>query len=157
MPETDCLLTTQRSGCFRRLKIKERFKTFFPWFFTDLPWQTMEYISNPDTIPAESDQSIKDQKKKRKEKERARRDNRATSYCSLAYITTTAAITLILVMIFQLSLIMIGLVAQLMTCFRRDWISTNLTTVLIHKTSKEKLRCDDKVEVITGLLIPSIW
>ena len=109
----------------------------------------MKYISNPDTVPTES---IQDQKKARKAADR--RDN--TNCCLLAYKTTTAAIILILVMLFQLSIVIVGLSAQLMTCFRRDWISTNLSTVLFHETHKEILRCDDKVEVITGLVIPTI-
>ena len=59
-------------------------------------------------------------------------------------------------MIIRLSFISIALFAQLMTCFRRDWITTNFTSVSFHNTSKDKLLCNDEVEVITGLLIPDI-
>ena len=90
------------------------------------------------------------------EKQKRGHSTDSASRASFAYLVTEAIIMVIFVVLFRLSFILCALVAQLMTCFRRDWINTNFTTVLIHNAPEEKLSCNDKVEVVTGLFIPDI-
>ena len=115
-------------------------KTNLSYFFTDLPKETINYINMPDTIPQEA--ILKPQKCPR------------TNSCSLASLTKAVAL-FILVIIFRLTFIIGAIFTQLMTCFRRDWINTNFTKSLTNN-NKKMLSCDDKVEVICGLLIPDI-
>ena len=51
-------------------------------------------------------------------------------------------------------LILSGMVLQLMTCFRRDRISTDL--VQIANTTTKQLNCNKKNEIIGGLLLPDL-
>ena len=55
----------------------------------------------------------------------------------------------------RLSVITSGLVVQLMTCFRRDRISRDLTP-MGPNTTTQLLRCTEKDEVICALLIPDL-
>ena len=134
------LVPGQRSCCFLVW-----LKPLFAWFFTDWPWQTMKYISMPETIP-----------QKAFEKQKRHPNTDSASGVSFTFLITEAVIMVIFVLLFRLSFILCALVAQLMTCFRRDWINTNFTTVSIHNAPEEKLSCNDKVEVVTGLFIPDI-
>ena len=110
--------------------------TILSYIFTDLPWETLKYINMPDKIPQES--IPKPQK------------HPHTYSCSLVSFAKAVGL-FIFVIIFRLSFIIGAIFTQLMTCFRRDWISTNFTTDLNYTKT---LSCDDKVEVICGLLIP---
>ena len=54
----------------------------------------------------------------------------------------------------RLIFILSGMVFQLMTCFRRDRISTDL--VQIANTTTKQLSCDKKNEILGGLLLPDL-
>ena len=54
------------------------------------------------------------------------------------------------IMLLRVFFIMGGTFVQLMTCFRRDWISIRVA----NDTSEKLLRCDDESEIFSSLLIP---
>ena len=62
----------------------------------------------------------------------------------------------ILFMLYQLLgilLVVVGFIFQLLTCFRRDRISTNLTNTT---KNERQLSCNDRSEIICGLFIPNV-
>ena len=104
----------------------------------------------PETIPRPAEKAFE------KPKRRPSTDSASGGSIKLTYLINKEVMKMIFVILLRLSFIMSGLVAQLMTCFRRDWINTNFTTVSIHNASEEKLSCNNKTEVVTGLFIPDV-
>ena len=135
-PSENTPLIQNQNGCCARAS--SCLKTSLVYLFTDWPWEIAQYAVMPNTIP-------KDSKTPKGEAEEG--DFR----CSIEWLLLWPAIIL-----FRLSFIIIAVVTQLMTCFRRDRISTNFTMVLIHNTSLKKLTCNEKSEVISSLLIPDM-
>ena len=80
--------------------------TILSYIFTDLPWETINYINMPDKIPQET--ILKPQK------------HPCTYSCSLVSLTKAVGL-FILVLTLRLSFILGAIFTQLMTCFRRDW------------------------------------
>ena len=116
------------SGCCTR------FRTLLVYFLTDWPWETAEHISVPKTAA---------------EKEKSRKADRSSS--------TKVLIACSVLILLRLSLVTTGIVAQFMTCFRRDRISTDLTLIPNTTTNSTKLLdCRKKSEIIGGLIIPDI-
>lgn len=110
-------------------------KTSSVYFFTDWPLEIARYISIPDTIPQDSSNDTAEEEFR----------------CSFQWLIIWPV-----VVIFRLSFIVTAVVSQLMTCFRRDQISRNFTVVEIHNISMKKLNCDEKCDVISGILIPDM-
>ena len=115
-------------------------KTLLVCLFTDWPWETVKYISMPDTIP-EGDMPSSQK-----------------PYCKCRSSACLAVKIFLwcISILFRLSLIVSALFAQFVTCFRRDRISTNATVVTFNNASKIRLSCDEKAEIILSLLIPDI-
>ena len=64
----------------------------------------------------------------------------------------------ILFMLYQLLgilLVVVGFIFQLLTCFRRDRISTNLMPILNTTKNERQLSCNDRSEIICGVIIPN--
>ena len=61
----------------------------------------------------------------------------------------------ILFLLFRLSLIAAGAVFQIITCFRRDRISTDFTPIPNTTNTTMMLSCNERSEIICGLLIPN--
>ena len=138
-PNENTPLIQNQHGCCARAS--RCLKASSVYFFTDWPWEIAQYLSMPDTIPKDSKPS-KDAAEEQAEEEFC---------CSIEWLLLWSAIIL-----FRLSFIVIAVITQLMTCFHRDRISTNFTVVQIHNISMKKLNCDERSEVICGLLIPDM-
>ena len=69
-------------------------------------------------------------------------------------VTLRQWILFLLGSLFWSLLVLVGFIFQLMTCFRRDRINTNLTPIQNSNHTKE-LSCNDRSEVVCGLLIPN--
>ena len=103
-------------------------QTLLVYFFTDWPWETVESINmavSGDERPATSKRS-----------------------CRNSILWST-------IILLRLSLVTTGLVVQLLTCFRRDRISTDLTPMGPNNTT-QLLSCTEKDDVICALLIPDL-
>ena len=132
-PNENTPLIQNQLGCCARAS--RWLKTSSVYFFTDWPLEIAKYISMPDTIPKDSSNDTAEEE----------------SRCSIAWLLIWPAVVII-----RLSFIVTAVVSQLMTCFRRDRISTNFTVVEFHNISMKKLNCDEESEVICGLLIPDM-
>ena len=69
--------------------------------------------------------------------------------CSVKCVVCNSVIILL-----RLFFILAGISLQLITCFRRDLITTNL--IQIPDTDKKQLSCDNKNQIICALMIPDI-
>ena len=124
-------------GCLKMSLVK--LKILLVYFFTDWPWETVKYMCMPDTIPEGAFPEPPQEP-----------DN-----CRSAHVCLL--LSRFLWTLFRIAIIVYALVAQLMTCFRRDRISTNTTAVIINDTSNmTKLNCDDQTEIVVSILIPDI-
>ena len=132
-PDESTPLIPNQDGCCARAS--SCLKTSLVYLFTDWPWKIAQYVVMPNTIPKDS----------KTPKGEAEEDFR----CSIEWLLLWPAVIL-----FRLSFIIIAVVTQLMTCFRRDSISTNFT--MVQNTSLKKLTCNEKSEVICSLLIPDM-
>ena len=149
----------ERYGCFAY------FRTFFLYIFTDWPWETIKCISMPDNRPATtlaatssaSAQSLKPDdtiQTKRRTNDNTGEPKTASTEKSCSFLTDKLILWLV-IMTLRVSVITIGLAVQLMICFRRDRISTDLTPMGPNST-RQLLRCTEKDEVICALLIPDL-
>ena len=131
--ETTPLMNNQH-GCCARAGCRW-LKTSLVYFFTDWPLEIAKYISIPDTIPKDSSDDTAEEEFR----------------CSCKWLFVWPFVVTL-----RLSFIFLAVVTQLMTCFRRDKISTNFTVVEFHNIPMKRLSCDKKSEVIGGLLIPGM-
>ena len=140
---------TERYGCFSYLR------TFLMYIFTDWPWETVKNISMPCNKPAPNPNSstIQEERKNDEAAMQGQSTNKEKRSCS-----TDKLILWFFIVLLRLLFLMTGLVAQVMTCFRRDWISTDLTTIesTTMNTTTQILKCSERDEVISGLLIPDM-
>lgn len=121
----------------RSLTRSSLLRTFLVYIFTDWPWATAKYINCV-------------------EQRHIRRRVTCSKFCDklLHFVITFVFI------ISRLLPIGIGYVAQLMTCFRRDypnftWEHTEITNATNHTILQYcRLKCDVNKEFVTGLLIP---
>ena len=124
--------------CCKPTKILRCLKTFSVFLFTDWQCEAVKYIINTIEVTRE-DAEIPLQG----DAERQLQDER--------WCTISCTLWLMLA-ISQLAFIIAGMAVQLMTCFRRDSINTDLTPIA--NSSMKLLKCDDKREIVCDLLIP---
>ena len=109
--------------------------------FTDWPWRTVsktiECITNPTTNDTELEN----------DEDHDERDTCRPQRCLRKYIKW------IMITFLRFILILGGMVLQLMTCFRRDRISTDLVQI---DNSTRQLSCNKKNEILGGLLLPDL-
>ena len=164
MPRTDsptestplvCKPKWSFDDCCKPTKILRCLKTFSMYLFTDWQCETVKCIIN--TIEVTREEELQQQQAARQrpvarqqgDAERQLRDERPRR------CTTSSTLWLMLALVIafaRLLFITVGASVQLMTCFRRDTINTDL--IPIANSSMKLLKCDDKREIICGLLIP---
>ena len=149
------------------------FLAILMYLLTDWPWETVKYISMPynntsgarastvidETITDETAASSKTVTKttvgiQATKKERIKKGKPKPQSCKCSKECFTKLIVCSIIVFFRLLFVAIGLFVQFITCFRRDRISTDLT--LIPNTTTKRLTCDEKGDIICGLLIPDM-
>ena len=163
-------IAVSQNGPFgdRCTKIFRCLKMFSVWIFTDWPWETAKCIINTiegtreDAEVLQQPQAAIPLCNLRKQSEEAGQQGDAAELPDACPVInsnsdertccyTALCNTLWFVLIFsRLLFIIAGTAAQLMTCFRRDMINTPIANT----STTKLLKCDDKREVISGLLIP---
>ena len=148
-----------------------RFLTILVYLLTDWPWETVKYISMPcnntssaraSTITDQTiNSTITDKTSKTEtnttaetEKRRGKKDKPKPQSCNCSKECFTKLMVCSIIVFFRLLIVATGLFVQFITCFRRDRISTHLT--LIPNTTTKRLTCDEKGDIICGLLIPDM-
>ena len=129
------------------------FRTIFVYIFTDWPWETVKYINMPCDRPTSARLSLKPDTIQR---ENADEPNPANTEANTEKGCSWSLILWSVIMMFRLSVITTGLAVQLMTCFRRDRISRDMTPIRGPNSTAQLLRCTEKDEVICALLIPDL-
>ena len=137
-----CDFARKACSCLKMSLVK--LKMLLVYFFTGWPWETVKYMCMPDIIPEGAFPEPPQE----------------PDSCRSAHVCLL--LSRLLWTLFRIAIIVYALVAQLMTCFRRDRISTNTTAVIIYDTSNgsminfTELNCDDKTEMVGSILIPGI-
>ena len=159
-PTKSCLQPggNERHGCFVRYVV-----TFFVWFFTDWPCETVKLISTPYNRPTPNRPTPNTIQEERREpnhddKPESEQPNIPKCYrCSTKRLCRLIGWSLLTTV--RLLLVLTGIVFQFITCFRRDRISTDLTPITPSTTTNETtklLSCTERDEIICALLIPDI-
>ena len=145
------------------------FLTVMMYLLTDWPWKTVKYINMPynNTSGAETGargSTITDNTSKTvtpttaeiqvTKKKRSKKDKRELQSCKCSKECFTELTVCYIIVFFRLLFVATGLFVQFITCFRRDRISTDLK--LIPNTNTKRLTCDEKGDIICGLLIPDM-
>ena len=144
--------------CCKRTKIWWCWKVFWVWIFTDWPCKTVKCIINTIEGTREDAEVLQQPQAARQQSEEAGQQGDAElpqderTCCHTALCSTLWPALWFVINLLRLLFIIAGTAVQLMTCFRRDMINTDLTPIA--NTSTKLLKCDDKREIICGLLIP---
>ena len=111
------------------------------YIFTEWPWETvseiMKHITNRSADVEQAHQAV--------EQYHGEQPQRFSATCLLKWLVVT---------LLRLSFILAGMSLQLMTCFRRDLISNDLEQ--IPGTNTKRLSCDNKRQIVCGLIFPNI-
>ena len=156
-PTKSDLQPDERHGCFVRYVL-----TFFVWFFTDWPCETVKLISMPYNRPTPNLTPNTIQEERREpnhdDKPESEQPNIPKCYrCSTKCLCRLVGWSLLTIV--RLLLVLTGIVFQFITCFRRDRISTDLTPITPSTTTNETIKllnCTERDEIICALLIPDI-
>lgn len=128
----------EQTHCAGALRQRIHFRSLLIWIFTDWPWETTKYINQIIVSKFEV------------------KPPAAETDCSLKCL-----MKLFLLIALRLLLIIVAIISQLITCFRRD--SPNLTKKLIHDenfndTSAPEwliMSCNKGHQIFSGIVIPA--
>ena len=135
--------------------------TFFVWFFTDWPCETVKLISMPYYRPTPNltPNTIQEERQEpNHDKPESEQPNIPRCYrCLTKRLCRLIGWSFLIIV--RLLLAFTGIFFQFITCFRRDRISTDLTPITPSTTTNETIKllnCTERDEIICALLIPDI-
>ena len=173
MPRTDspteftplvCKPKWSFGDCCKPNKIRRCLKRFSVCLFTDWPCETVKCIINTTEVTREADEVPLQQQQAARQRPVARQqqtegqqgdaERQLQDETERPRCCTTSNTLWLMLAVLRVLFIIAGTSVQLVMCFRRDSINTDFKYIANSSDHEKVLKCNDKLEIICGLLIP---